>query len=1239
MVVNQEVSFMKIEKIHRHFFTFLIILANVLSLFSQTTVTTFSYTGSVQSFTVPPCVTTLTVNARGAEGGGLNGLGGNGAVITATMAVTPGQVLQIYVGGMGSTGNNSGGWNGGGTGRAANTATNYSGGGGGATDIRIAPYALANRVIVAGGGGGFGGGTTDAAGGGANCNNGAAGVASFGGGGTGGTQFAGGAGGTPWGGGSNGQAGSIGQGGNGATDNCYNYAPGGGGGGGYYGGGGGGADCFASAPYGGGGGGGGSSLVPVGGACSPASNTGNGQLTISYQAAAVPTTASNTGPYCPGATIQLNTPVTGATYSWSGPSTFTSNIQNPTRPIATSAMAGVYSVTVTSNGCTSTATTSVTVLPSPTVSVNSASICAGQGTATLTASGANTYSWVSGTAPSTGATVTASPASTTIYTVTGTAINGCTNTAVATVIVNALPTVSVNSTAICLGQDTAILIASGAVNYSWSAGTIPSNSATVTATPSIPTNYTVTGTDANGCTNIAIASVSINQLPVISVNSPAICPGNTATLTASGAINYSWSNGTTPAAGAVVTVTPASTDQYTVTGSDANNCFSSVTSTVTVNPNPTVDAGADDTVCLGNIAILITNIDPGATATWNPGSLSGPVQVVTMTGTVTYTLHVVDANGCSGTDSVLITVPDSITLNMTAVPVSCNGACDGQVAVIPNPNPNSGAFTNYSYLWQNGGSTNASVTGLCAGTYTVTVTNNAGCFTSDTISVSEPTSVVANASGVQPTSCNGTCNGSVTINASGGVGNYTYNWTPSGAGSNPNNLCAGSYTCTVSDGNNCSVPVPVVINQPTVLTASINPVSTICIGQTATLTVVASGGNGGNTFNWSPGTTPNNTASVTVSPNVVSSYSVIVTDANGCATAPVSVTVTVSPPLNVVAGQNLTICNGQSTNLNAVASGGNGVYTYNWLPSTTPANGQNVSVSPPATTTYTVTVTDGCGTPASTDQITVNVNQLANLSIIPSIQSGCNPVCVSFTANSDVPLNTVNWIFTDNQTANGSVTNIICFDTPGTYGATISVVDNNNCQNSYTNNNLVISYPVPQAEFSFNPPSASILNPIIEFQDQTAGAVISNWSWSFGDPGDSGSSLQNPSFNFPTTGVFDVWLTVVSDNGCTDSINHPLVIGPEFVLYVPNAFTPNNDGVNDVFYPQGMGIDTENYELWIFDRWGNLIYNTNDFSKVWDGRPTGKDEIVMQDVYVWKIKIKTFDGTKKYYMGHVSVIR
>ena len=332
--------------------------------FSQTTVN-FNYTGSSQNWTVPPGVTNISVTAAGAEGGGNNS--GTGAIITGTMNVTPGQVLEIYVGGQGNC--PSAGFNGGGKGQNANTAANASCGGGGATDIRISPYSVNDRQIVAGGGGGQGGGSEDAIGGDAGCIIGDDGTSPFGFGGGGGTTSAGGTSGPPWtGGGNTGGVGFLSVGGDGATDPCYNNSPGGGGGGGYYGGGGGGSDCFASTPYGGGSGGGGSSYASNQVSCSDgtAGNTGNGYLTITYTI--VNPTATNSGSYCEEDTIELFVVPASTSYSWTGPNGFTSNLQNPTIPNSTLQNVGTYTV-ILDNDPTLTSSTTVSIDPLPTYNV------------------------------------------------------------------------------------------------------------------------------------------------------------------------------------------------------------------------------------------------------------------------------------------------------------------------------------------------------------------------------------------------------------------------------------------------------------------------------------------------------------------------------------------------------------------------------------------------------------------------------------------------------------------------------------------------------------------------------------------------------------------------------------------------------------------------------------------------------------------------------------------------------
>jgi hypothetical protein len=226
-------------------------------------------------------------------------------------------------------------------------------------------------------------------------------------------------------------------------------------------------------------------------------------------------------------------------------------------PVTTSpASTTTYTVSGTTGGCTGTTTSIVTVNLIPTVTVNSPSICSGS-IATLTAVGGISYNWSGGLG--TGNPVTTSPASTTTYTVSGTT-SGCTGTTTSVVTVNSIPIVTVNSPTICVG-DIATLTAGGATTYNWSGGLGTGNP--VTAAPGVTTTYTVSGT-ASGCTGITQSVVTVNPIPVIAVNSPSICFGETATLTAGGATSYSWSGGL--GTGNPVMTSPASTTTFTVSG-------------------------------------------------------------------------------------------------------------------------------------------------------------------------------------------------------------------------------------------------------------------------------------------------------------------------------------------------------------------------------------------------------------------------------------------------------------------------------------------------------------------------------------------------------------------------------------------------------------------------------------------------------------------------------------------------
>jgi gliding motility-associated-like protein len=562
-----------------------------LYAFGQTT-ETFT-TGGTQTWTVPNCVQSIDVEVAGAQGGGTNG--GNGAVITATIPVTPGQVLEIYVGEQG--GCPAAGIGGGGAGQPSSIGL-PSCAGGGYSAISLAPGGLMNAIVVAGGGGGTGGGTAVGDGGDGGCPNGAAGSTTYGYGGGAGTTGSGGIGGGPWtAGGGTGGNGSFGQGGAGGVDIGFGYNPGGGGGGGYYGGGGGGSDNISlTSAAGGGGGGGGSSLIPAGAGCG-GTNTGDGYVNITY-IGGLSATASNTGDYCSGETIELFASG-GANYSWTGPNGFTSNLQNPTIPNSTTAMSGTYTVEVTDPNCPGLeiATTDVLVNQSPTVDpISDITVCNGEVVNVPSFTGNSpgaTYAWTNtntsiGTGPSGngdmiaffGTATTNDQVGTITVTPTNAICVGPPETFTITVLRDPSITVS-NDTLIC-ENGTANLLATatggggGPYIYHWDHTADQQGNQDVN--PLVPSSYTVYAESPNGCVSNT-ETIDVTLHPPLSGNiSPwdTICPGYPTDIFAdvSGGIGqpyqFAWSSGEVSNGpdNHMINVNPPSTTDYTVTITD-----------------------------------------------------------------------------------------------------------------------------------------------------------------------------------------------------------------------------------------------------------------------------------------------------------------------------------------------------------------------------------------------------------------------------------------------------------------------------------------------------------------------------------------------------------------------------------------------------------------------------------------------------------------------------------------------
>ncbi|TNF50361.1 MAG: gliding motility-associated C-terminal domain-containing protein [Bacteroidetes bacterium] len=573
----------------------------------------FNYTGGQQQWVVPNCVNTISVVVAGAEGGG--NLGGDGAVITSIIPVVPGQVIDINVGGQGGPG--TPGYGGGGTGHLSmdGNPAYASFGGGGATTLSIG----GQPFIIAAGGGGTGGGSDPVAGGNGGCATGSLGISTWGLGGGGATQVAGGAGGVPW----NatppgGQAGMLGQGGFGGP---WNTASGGGGGGGFYGGGGGGNDGCCTGANGGGGGGGGSSLVPMGSACNSGTNTGNGFVSITYVNAAAPT-ASNSGEYCTGETIELFLDITAGNgeFLWNGPNGFSSTDQNPTIQNCTAAMEGIYTVMITGdNGCADTlyASTEVIINESPQMDpIADRALCNGAivNIGNFSASSqTTTYSWtnslngiglgVAGNGniqPFIGTAGINDQTGTIIVTPTDNGCVGIADTFLITIYKD--PNLSVSNDTIICQNGTANLVAQvmNSTNetfvYQWNHTTDTLGIQVVN--PAVSSTYSVYAENQNGCFSDTLTIEVILRDPLSgNLNGvDTICPYADVNLTANvlgglgNPYSFTWSNGEIYVGNAVsmINVSPDGSQNYTVTISDG--CESTplvLTKNIYVSPLPT----------------------------------------------------------------------------------------------------------------------------------------------------------------------------------------------------------------------------------------------------------------------------------------------------------------------------------------------------------------------------------------------------------------------------------------------------------------------------------------------------------------------------------------------------------------------------------------------------------------------------------------------------------------------------
>ncbi|MBI2967371.1 MAG: T9SS type A sorting domain-containing protein [Bacteroidetes bacterium] len=476
-----------------------------------------------------------------------------------------------------------------------------------------------------------------------------------------------------------------------------------------------------------------------------------------------------------------------------------------------------------------------------------------------------------------------------------------------------------------------------------------------------------------------------------------LCNGSSTTITVSGGALgsgaawkwYSGSCGGIPeGVGPSIIVSPAVTNTYYVRAEGVCNTTACVSTTVTVNQNPTVSLSQTNITCNGLCNGSVTATPSGGTAPYTYNwSNSGVTQTINALCTGTYTVTVTDNKGCTVTSNATVTQPSILVTTNSVANVTCNGQCDG--ALTTNP---SGGIPPYTYNWTGGGVTQT-INSLCAANYTVTVTDNNGCTTDVASSVTQPSALIT-INSVTNVSCNGQCTGSITTSPSGGTAPYTYNWSNSGVTQTINTLCAGTYTVTVTDNKGCTTTAISTVTEPTVLITSAGLDQSICDGGNTILNggfPSATGGTPPYTYSWNPtsGLSSATDANPTASPTGTTAYNLSVTDVNGCPSPKDTVSVFVNPLATVSAGIDAAICQGSTYTLSG--SIGGGASSSTWTTSGTgsfdnPAlvgatytpSGSDIASG---TVTLTITTDDPAGPCLSvTDNMMLTIDQAATAS-------------------------------------------------------------------------------------------------------------------------------------------------------------------------------------------------------------------------------------------------------------------
>lgn len=914
--------------------------------------------------------------------------------------------------------------------------------------------------------------------------------------------------------------------------------------------------------------------------------------------------------------------------------------------------AGSWTVTVTDalTGCVLNDVFTITQPPALTLNLSSPSpsICAGYSItlSSIISGGTPGYllNWVNGPAGGSN-TVSQALGGTYAYTLNATDLYSCPVTTTIGLNVVNNPTLSVSDISIC-PLTSSVLTVSGANSYVWSNNTAGN---VLFASPLVTTQYTVTGSAA-GCTAAATASMVVYAVPVPTLlsNSP-ICNGDLLQLSASPAASYVWTGPSSFASSVQSpTIQPAGMGQagvYNLTITAATTCTGSASASVVVNPTPTLSA-AGSVVCIGqNLGLFASSVPGAGYQWWGPLGFGSVLQspMIAAAGQLasgSYTVKATSASGCTNIAVVPGNVipPPSISLSLSSgslcanafngsansIQLTAGGANTYTISVPPsvsNSNPG-GPVSLFSTLPPyNTGPVPITVVGsngVCIGS----AQTGFAVIPNPTVTVSSPTAFI--------------CTGQSFTYTAQGADNYSWSNTPglTGMGSVAviSNPSANSMVSVFGSSLGCnSASATTTLTVYAIPSTSVTmDTAVVCLGKQVKL--VANGTSSG--YTWSPAAGLNAVtgSSVLASPSASQHYTVTGA-ANGCTSTAVIMVNVLSLPIAQIGIPKTQVCIYDTIVLNG--SGGAG---YHWTgPYDLNLYGKDVSfvaANLARTGIYTLTVNDAGGC-TNTATAAITVYELPQVTLKGATR-GCSPFCPDLEIRHASPSSSL--VVTGWETSIQSFTAsgfTSCLDEPGNHLITGKFKDLfTGCANTQTF--AVSVLPKPVADFKWSPEKPLEQSEEVQFTNTSKGAGQERWNWYFIDNKGPVSSREHPQLYFENVGSYAIALVVWDKNQCSDTVVKAITVIPDFNVYIPNTFSPNGDGLNDVFKPVTSNKGSD-YSLQIFNRWGALMFRTTNISDGWDGRYL--NEPCKTETYVYLIQLMAGDGEKKEFKGTVMLLR